>query len=118
MYFNINGYKIKKIFLLPWFFIFLSILIITFFTIIPMTSSLFVYAIEENNLSEDKKGIQNNIDNTNTNTNTNNKTKEIEKLLDTAIEYFLSGQYKEATSYLDRMLEIDGNNTDALLGKG
>ena len=118
MYFNINKYKIKKIILLPWFFTFLSISVITLFTIIPMTSSLFVYAVEENKTFEDKKGTGNNIGNKNTNTNTNNNTKEIEKLLDIAEEYFLSGQYKKATTPLDMVLSIDGNNTDALLWKG
>ena len=66
-----------------------------------MTSSLFVYAVEENNTFEDKKEIGNNINN-NTNTITNNKTKEIEKLLDTAIEYSSSGEYDKAITYLDR----------------
>ena len=56
-----------------------------------------------------KKEIENN--NNDISTSTNNKTKEIEKLLDTAEEYFLSGQYKEATTYIDMVLAIDGNNT-------
>ena len=33
-------------------------------------------------------------------------------------EYFLSGQYKEEITHLDMVLAIDGNNTDALAGKG
>src|SRR5215207_8472456 len=117
MYFNANEYKIKKIILLPCFFILISISVITLFTIIPMTSSLFVYAIEENKTFEDKKGTGNNIDN-NTNTITNNKTKEIEKLLDTAIEYSSSGEYEKAITYLDKVLAIDGNNTKALKNRG
>ena len=118
MYFNINKYKIKKIILLPWFFTFLSISVITLFTIIPMTSSLFVYAVEENKTFEDKKGTGNNIDNNNTSTITNNKTKEIEKLLDIASEYYLSDEFNKAITYYDRALTIDGNNIDALKNRG
>src|SRR5215207_669911 len=118
MYLNTKRFRNKKTILLPCFFIFLSILIITLFTIIPMTFSFFVYAAEENTMLEDKKCMQNNIDNNNTNTNTNNKTKEIEKLLDIAKEHYLSGEYKEAIQYYDKVLAIDGNDTGALVNKG
>jgi uncharacterized protein YpmS len=51
--------------LFPWFFPFLSISLLTLFTIIAITSTLVVYAIEENNMLEDKKlaEISNNIEN-------------------------------------------------------
>ena len=87
-----------------------------------MTSSLFVYAQEENNILDKKEiGNNNNDNNTGANTNNiniNNKTKGIEKLAGTASEYYLSGEYNEAIRYSDRMLAVDGNNMFALVNKG
>jgi uncharacterized protein YpmS len=65
MHFHINRFRNKTIMLFPWFFPFLSISLLTLFTIIAITSTLVVYAIEENNMLEDKKlaEISNNIEN-------------------------------------------------------
>ena len=99
MYFN-NISENKK------FLLFLSLSFILFpllLSIVSYTNSsqYSTYALEEKNTLEDKKQTQNHNDN---NTNIYNKTKEIDKLYGIAKEYYLSGDYQKAITYLERYL--------------